>query len=153
MLPNIDLLLDEITETTYPSRTYRIVLASEINPGNQNILSINLSTEVNSFDRISGYIDDIKAVTQAAYLILCTERYKHLIYSWDYGVELVDLMGKPMTYVMAELPRRVKEALTMDDRIDDVIDFEFEPKKHKLFTTFTIISNVGNISAQMEVSV
>ena len=32
--------------------------------------------------RISGYIDDKDAIVQAIYLILSTERYESLIYSW-----------------------------------------------------------------------
>ena len=132
MIPNINLLTEEITEVNYPSRTYKILLDN---------------------DRISGYTDDLNSIKQAIYLILSTERYQHIIYSWDYGVELLDLIGAPMPYVMAELPRRIKEALTQDNRISDVIDFEFKPKGKRLYTTFTVVSNVGNISTELEVDV
>ena len=132
MIPNINVLMEEITEVTYPNRTYKIVVDS---------------------DRINGYTDELEAVKQSVYLILSTERYKHIIYSWDYGVELLDLIGKPMPYVMAELPRRIKEALTQDNRIDDVVDFKFERKHNKLHTTFTVVSNIGNLPTEMEVEV
>lgn len=132
MIPNVDILMEEITEVSYPSRTYKINFEN---------------------DRINGYTDDLDAVRQAVYLILSTERYKFIIYSWDYGVELVDLIGQPIPYVMAELPRRITEALTQDDRIDDVVDFEFEHKGKKLHTTFTVVSNVGKISTELEVEV
>ena len=132
MIPSIDILTQEITEPVYSSRTYKI--------------NIDL-------DRIDGYTDDLQAVIQAIYLILSTERYRHIIYSWDYGVELIDLIGKPMPYVMSELPRRIKEALTQDNRIEDVVDFEFERKGKKLHTTFTVVTNVGNISSELEVEV
>lgn len=134
MIPNITVFTEEITEVTYPSNTYRIAL-----PENSN--------------RISGYVDDLEAVAQAIYLILSTERYEYLIYSWDYGIELVDLIGQPMPYVISELPRRITEALTMDDRIDDVIDFEFKQKGKQLYTTFTVVSNVGNLPTSMEVEI
>ena len=68
-------------------------------------------------------------------------------------MELVDLIGKPMPYVMSELPRRIQEALTQDDRIDDVVDFEFEQHGKKLHTTFTVVTNVGNIPTELEVEV
>lgn len=103
--------------------------------------------------RINGYVDDVDALIQAIYLILSTERYQYVIYSWNYGVELLDLIGKPMPYVMAELPRRIKDALTQDDRIDDVIDFEFEVKGNKLHTTFVVVSNLGNITTDLEVTI
>lgn len=132
MIPTVDILTEEIPEVTYPNRTYKIVLDK---------------------DRVDGYTDDLDAVKQAVYLILSSERYQHIIYSWDYGVELIDLIGKPMPYVMADLPRRIKEALIQDDRITDVIDFEFKQQGKQLLTTFTVVSNVGNISAELEVDV
>ena len=132
MIPSIKILTQEITKTNYPSRTYRIVKDS---------------------NRISGYVDDLEAIAQAIYLILSTERYKHIIYSWDYGVELMDLFGKPMPYVMSELPRRIKDALTQDDRISDVIDFTFEKKQKALLTKFTVVTTVGTISNELEVVV
>ncbi len=38
--------------------------------------------------RIRGKTDNIEAVKQAVYLILNTERYDCLIFSWNYGAEL-----------------------------------------------------------------
>ena len=142
MIPNIELLTKEITEISYPTNTYKIEV--RFNP-NQTLDEIA--------DRINGNTDDLDAVKQAIYLILGTERYKFIIYSWDYGVELVDLIGQPMPYVMSELPRRITEALTMDDRINDVVDFEFATHGKKLHTTFTVVTNVGNISTELEVDV
>jgi phage baseplate assembly protein W len=132
MIPDITILSEEITETTYPSRTYKLHIDSA---------------------RCSGDVDDLEAIKQAVYLILSTERYEHNIYSWDYGVELLDLIGQPMPYIIADLPRRITEALTMDDRIDDVVDFKFEQHGNKLHTTFTVVSNTGAITTELEVDV
>lgn len=132
MIPNIDILTTEITEIEYANRTYKIEIKA---------------------DRINGYTDDVDALIQAIYLILSTERYKYIIYSWDYGVELVDLIGQPMPYVMAEIPRRITEALTQDNRIDDVTDFEFEHKGKRLHTTFTVVSNANTFSVDWEVEI
>ena len=138
MIPNISILTEQITETTYPNKTYKIDSAA--------------SKEGESF-RTNGYVDGLDAVAQCVRLILSTERYRHIIYSWDYGMELVDLIGKPVTYVMSELPRRITEALTQDDRIDDVVDFEFERNGKKLHVKFTVVTNLGNISTALEVEV
>ena len=132
MIPTIDILTQEITEQTYPTKTYKMVVGK---------------------DRISGYTDDLDAIAQTIYLILSTERYKSIIYSWDYGVELIDLIGKPIPYVMSEVPRRITEALTQDDRIENVTDFEFEMKGKQLHVKFTVISNLGNIPTELEVAV
>lgn len=141
MIPNVSLLMEEITEIKHPSRTHKIVINEE-----------EIDKPIRQ-DRISGYTDDLDAIKQAIYLILSTERYQHIIYSWDFGVELTDLFGKPMTYVMSEIPRRITEALTQDDRIDDVVDFEFERNGKKLHTTFTAVTTAGNVTTELEVEV
>ena len=132
MIPNVNILMDEITDVTHPDRTYKIT---------------------GDLNRIGGYTNDLDAIKQAIYLILSTERYAHPIYSWDFGVELINLIGKPMTYVMSELPRRITEALTQDNRISDVVDFEFERSGNKLHTTFTVVTTVGNVPTELEVEV
>lgn len=105
--------------------------------------------------RISGTLaKDIAAVEQAAYKILNTERYKHVIYSWNYGAELQDLFGKPMPWVLSEIPRRIREALVQDDRIRDVTDFNLTyDKKGNVLALFTIKSIYGDITAQKGVNI
>ena len=136
MIPNIDLLLTEIKEITIPSNTYKI----EVKTNAEN-------------DRINGYTDDLEAIQQSIYLILNTERYKYIIYSWDYGIELIDLFGQPMSYVIAEIPRRITDALLQDNRITNVTNFEFEINNHKIHTTFTVETESGNVETELEVSV
>lgn len=142
MIPNIELLTREITEINYPTNTYKI----EIRFDPEKTLD-----EID--DRINGYTDDMDAIKQAIYLILSTERFKFIIYSWDYGVELVDLFGKPMPYVMSELPRRITEALTQDNRISGCKDFDFVRNGKKLLTTFTVTTTVGDIPSELEVEI
>lgn len=132
MIPEAQILSNEIEEISYPTLTYKILKDK---------------------NRIDGYVDGLEAIAQAVYLILNTERYKYIIYSWDYGVELEDLFGKPIPYVMSEIERRVKEALMQDDRITDVNDFTFEPGRNILHVTFKVITNYGVIEAETEVAV
>jgi hypothetical protein len=136
MIPNVEILMTDIEEVEYPSRTHKIELKNR-----------------DEYDRINGHIDDLKAIQQAIYLILNIERYKYPIYSWDYGVELVDLMGKPIPYVISEIPRRITEALTQDSRIKNVRDFEFEKNKSKLYVTFVVETTLGDVPADLEVSI
>ena len=135
MIPTIDLLTQEIEEVKFEGRTYKVEVLNE------------------GEDRINGFIDELESIKQAIYLILSTERYKYIIYSWDYGVELVDLIGKPIPYCMAEIPRRVKEALLVDNRIENVTDFQFEHKGKTLHTTFTVVTNVGKVETRLEVDI
>lgn len=133
MIPLVDIILEPIEETEYYDKTYKVLLDK---------------------NRVSGYAYDLEAVIQAIYFILNTERYKHPIYSWDYGVELLDLIGKPITYVKSEFKRRIEEALIQDDRINGCSDFIFELiDKNKLHVIFTVNTIYGLLTSQMEVSI
>lgn len=102
---------------------------------------------------VSGAIDGLEAVKQAIYKVLNTERYQHVIYSWNYGVELQDLFGMPKSYVYPELERRITEALIQDDRITSVEDFTFEGKKNSVLVRFTVHTVNGDIESETVVVV
>ena len=102
---------------------------------------------------INGTIDQSQAVEQAVYLILTTERYHWLIFSWNYGVELKDLIGKDPEYCIPEIERRIREALLQDDRITAVENFQFEVNKKQVLTTFTVISIFGELKAEKAVEI
>ena len=104
-------------------------------------------------NRVDGICDDVEALKQTIFLILNTERYQHLIYSWNYGVELNDLIGEPISYVIPELERRITEALIQDDRIENIDNFEFQNIKGKVQCRFSVNTKYGNIKAEKVVSV
>ncbi|HEL2754054.1 TPA: DUF2634 domain-containing protein [Clostridioides difficile] len=104
-------------------------------------------------NRVDGICDDVEALKQTIFLILNTERYQHLIYSWNYGVELNDLIGEPISYVISELERRITEALIQDDRIENIDNFEFQNIKGKVQCRFSVHTKYGNIKAEKVVSV
>ena len=103
--------------------------------------------------RLSGFADGLEAVRQAVYVILNVERYQYLIHSWNFGVEFRDLFGKPMTWVMPEVKRRIAEALLRDDRITAVDGFVLTPDRHRLSVSFTIHSVFGNFEEVTEIHV
>lgn len=101
---------------------------------------------------IASYVDGLNAYKQAVYKILNTERYEHLIYSWNYGVELKNLMGKPLSYVIPELEVRIKEAVMQDDRTENVYGFQFEqPKRGVLHVTFYCKSTLGTVLMEKDI--
>ena len=124
MIPENDNLVPDFEIVTQPSYTYKLDMAKA---------------------RIKGFVDGRAAMPQAIYKILTTERYKYAIYSWNYGVELSDLIGQPIPYVYAELERRITEALVQDDRIVSVVDFQFENQDGNVSTTFTVNTLYGAV--------
>lgn len=103
--------------------------------------------------RIKGMTDEADAMLQAVYLILSVERYQYPIYSYNYGVELADLIGQPKDYVMSEAKRRITEALTQDDRIESVDEWAFETTKKSVIVTFVVHTIFGDIETTKEVAV
>ena len=127
-----DLNINIATTSIVPNKSYRMKIADE---------------------KILGNIDELDSIAQACYKILNTERYQYVIYSWNYGIELQDLFGKPIPYVYSELPRRIKEALTQDDRINSVEDFELSYDKGNVLAKFTVKTNLGNIEMEKGVNI
>lgn len=127
-------LNDEIVlsaEETYEDDTYKIT--------NEN--------------RIAGMLTGLEAVKQRIYIALSVERYQHAIYSWNYGVELADLIGKPVPFVVPELARRITEALVIDPEINAVDDWSFTQSGNSLTADFTVHTVYGDAKIQKEVNV
>lgn len=104
-------------------------------------------------DSVCGFTDEQEAMKQAIYKILMTERYQYPMYSWDYGIETLDLYGEPVSYVCPELERRITEALLCDERIESVSDFEFDASQKGIIkASFAVHTVFGDIQAEREVN-
>ena len=100
---------------------------------------------------VQGVADGHEAVRQAAWLILHTERYLHLIYSFDYGTELQGLAGNRDSFLFPEIKRRVTEALCVDDRITGTSNFKFQRIRMRVEVSFTIHTVYGELEMEVEV--
>ncbi|HCL03498.1 MAG TPA: DUF2634 domain-containing protein [Lachnoclostridium phytofermentans] len=128
MIPEIDMTIQNVKLSNQPTKTYAIV-----------------------GDKIVGMIDDVEAIRQAIYLTLSVERYDYLIYSWSYGVELKELIGKNIAFAYPEIKRRIIEALIQDDRILDVDDFTFRREEESVLVNFTVHTIYGDLLEEMGV--
>ena len=74
-------------------------------------------------------VEGNEAIKVWVYKALLTPRYNYSVYSWDYGSELMDLVGKAYTSSLTkeEAKRYIKEALLINPYILDVtvIDTSF----------------------------
>ena len=103
MIP--DLRMTEIEYIDKPARTWQLDFESK---------------------RFVGFVDGAEGVAQSALMTLQTERYQHLIFSFQYGSELQTLIGMDSDYVFSEAKRMIEDALSVDPRILEVSDFKFE---------------------------
>lgn len=115
----------DVISYTMPTKTYKV--------------------EYKKDGQIRGYTDEQEAMKQAIYKIIATERYRYLIYSWNYGIELEDLFGKPIPYVYAMLKVRIEEALMADDRITKVYNFEFSHNDGDVLVIFDVDTIFGTL--------
>ncbi|WP_017812830.1 DUF2634 domain-containing protein [Paenibacillus dauci] len=102
---------------------------------------------------IAGTIDGLDSLRQAVLKILTTERYRHLIYSNDYGTEYKEILGKDQLYVRAEIRRMITEALLQDDRIEQINDFlTIWNSGDDIRVSFTVQTIYGSFQINEEVS-
>lgn len=100
-----------------------------------------------------GFTDDLEAMKQVVFKILNTERYVYPMYSWNYGIETMDLYGEPVSWVCPEVQRRITEALVWDDRIDSVDDFTFDlSQKGVVHVSFVVHTIYGEIQTERTVN-
>lgn len=100
-----------------------------------------------------GYIDGIESLKQFIYKVLSTEKYEYPIYSFNYGVEFESLLGKDYDYVKIELKRRIEECLLEDERINSVVNFEFDKNEDSLNVKFDVNSIYGEFIINKEVDI
>ena len=101
---------------------------------------------------IQGFSDGLDALQQSIYKVLNTEKYEHPIYSFSYGIDLENLIGKDPAYVKIELKRRIQECLLQDERIQSVDNFAYTVNGDEMLCTFDVVSIYGEFTITKEVS-
>lgn len=92
-----------------------------------------------------GIVEGIEALKVWVWVALHTNRYRFEIYSWDFGHELEDMIGKTYSeeYITSETESLVEECLLVNEKIIGISDFECSIEKDKLVISFTILSVYG----------
>ena len=92
-----------------------------------------------------------EAVKVWAWKALHTVRYRHEIYSWDYGSEFEELVGQAYTPILkeAEAPRYLKEALLINPYITAVTNIAVSFSAGRL----TVAGAIQTIYGEVEIYV
>lgn len=128
--------------------TSSINISGGVSFQNQPSLSWYINKETN---RIEGTVDGQAAVRQAVEIILNVERFRWQIYRPYSGMEWDGLIGQDPGYVGAELQRRVIDALTVDDRVTGISDYDYTVDGSSLSAVFTVNTVDGSIAESLEV--
>ena len=95
-------------------------------------------------------ISGVDAVKQWIKICLGVPRYIHTQYSWTYGQDFEDLIGR--TYTANELKpimeRMITEALSLNSDITGIQDLEVEKNGTKVTVTFTVNTVYGDTEVE-----
>ena len=90
-------------------------------------------------------VEGNEAIKVWVYKALLTPRYNYSIYTWDYGSELLDLIGKAYTPSLTkeEAKRLIKEALEINPYILEVTVMDTDFKNDLLSVDIKIVTIYG----------
>lgn len=138
MLPNPDAFeLDDELENDFetevlPDKTYRLDFAS---------------------NSINGMIDETRAREQAIMKIIMTEAEEYLIYDYDYGCALVDLIGEQPPLVQSDVKDAIETGILADDRFESVEFTSEKMERGRLTLSLTVTCTDGEEITIEEVEV
>lgn len=103
-------------------------------------------------------VEGLPALKIWIYKCLMTKRGRYDAYSWDYGTDLESLIGLGLTReaIISEAKRMIKEALFINEHIQDLINFSITfgssdngghviVRDDTLLINFTAVTDCGNI--------
>ena len=106
-----------------------------------------------STKQIAGTGTGLAAMRQAVEIILNVERFRWQIYDSNFGSELQDLPGNELDYIQSELPRRIEEAFSVDNRILSVDNYVFSADgRGNLTVSFDVQTAYGTIQEEVTVN-
>ena len=101
-------------------------------------------------DEDTGFLSEpelnIKAIAQDIKFILSTERNMYPIMGSNFGIELLDLVGKDEQYIRAQIKSRISDALSVNDRIVKISEFTFKKTdSNSLSVSFNVKTVLGDV--------
>lgn len=95
----------------------------------------------------------LQTIIQGIKFSLGTERYKYPIMGGNYGVTFEDLIGTDYSYIKSEIARRIRDALSIDDRIISIDNFEFTNTGNSdMLVTFNVHTILGDAGISATIS-
>ncbi len=102
--------------------------------------------------KLTGKILEGKAALKMwIYKALLTKRYIYPIYSWDYGQDIEELIGKGYEkgFIESEVERRAQECLMINERIIRCHSFEISLINDQLNVNFTVDTTFGEVAVNV----
>lgn len=97
-------------------------------------------------------VEGVEAIKVWIWIVLQTPRYRYYIYSWDYGNEFEELIGRGYSeeYINAEVQRMTEDCLLVNEHIESITDFSVGMENDQLTISFTANTIYGTIQFDNE---
>ena len=92
-------------------------------------------------------VTGLEAIKVWIWLALHVERYRFPIYTWQYGAELDQYIGKGYSqeYLEADVQETIEDCLMQNEHITALSDFEVALNGDKLSISFHVETDIGGI--------
>ena len=98
-------------------------------------------------------VEGLEAIKVWIWLCMHTERFRHAIYSADYGTSLEQYIGHMLSqeYINTDCESEISDALLINEYIESVEDFEAVRNSDSLDIKFRVVTKFGNIEVDENV--
>lgn len=98
-------------------------------------------------------VEGIEAIKVWIWLCMHTERFRHAIYSSDYGTALEQYFGHVISdeYINTDCESEISDALLINEFIESIEDFEAVRNSNTLNIKFRVVTKFGSLEVDESV--
>lgn len=98
-------------------------------------------------------VEGLEAIKVWIWLCMHTERFRHAIYSADYGTSLEQYIGHMLSeeYINTDCESEITDALLINEYIESIEDFEAVRNSDSLNISFRVVTKFGSIEVDENV--
>lgn len=98
-------------------------------------------------------VEGIEAIKVWIWNCLHVQRFRHPIYSWDYGADLEQYIGQEVTqeFLNTDCEDEIRETMLVNPYITDIEDFSASFEKDRLLISFRVITKFGDTEVNYSV--
>lgn len=98
-------------------------------------------------------VEGLEAIKVWIWLCMHTERFRHAIYSADYGTSLEQYIGHMLSeeYINTDCESEISDALLINEFIESIEDFEAVRNSDSLNISFRVVTKFGSIEVDENV--
>ena len=98
-------------------------------------------------------VEGLEAIKVWIWLCVHTERFRHAIYSADYGTSLEQYIGHVLSdeYINTDCESEISDALLINEYVESIEDFEAIKDGEHLRVSFRVVTKFGSIEVDENV--